>query len=39
VMDEVARRFDQARRILNLVTDSYLFPFRARWFAGPTPGG
>ncbi|HEX8859731.1 MAG TPA: hypothetical protein VGC06_11710 [Actinomycetes bacterium] len=39
VMDEVARRFDQARRILNLVTDRYLFPFRARWFAGPAPGG
>jgi hypothetical protein len=32
VMDEVAERFGQARRILNLVTDSYLFPFRARWF-------
>src|SRR6266568_3663424 len=29
VMDEVAERFDQARRILNLVTDTYLFPFRA----------
>jgi hypothetical protein len=39
VMDEVARRFDQARRILNLVTDSYLFPFRARWFAGPASSG
>jgi hypothetical protein len=39
VMDEVAERFDQARRILNLVTDTYLFPFRARWFPGPSPGG
>lgn len=39
VMDEVARRFDQARRILNLVTDRYLFPFRARWFAGPASSG
>jgi hypothetical protein len=39
VMDEVAERFDQARRTLNLVTDSYLFPFRARWFPGPDPGG
>jgi hypothetical protein len=39
VVDEVAERFDQARRILNLVTDTYLFPFRARWFPGPTPGG
>ncbi len=39
VMHEVAERFDQARRILNLVTDTYLFPFRARWFPGPAPGG
>src|SRR6266536_2662556 len=39
VMDEVAERFDQARRILNLVTDTYLFPFRARWFPGPASGG
>jgi hypothetical protein len=38
VMDEVAERFGQARRILNLVTDSYLFPFRARWFPGPAGG-
>src|SRR6266496_1601161 len=38
VMDEVAERFDQARRILNLVTDTYLFPFRARWFPGPASG-
>jgi hypothetical protein len=39
VMDEVAQRFDQARRILNLITDTYLFPFRQRWFPGPAPGG
>src|SRR6266536_1917221 len=39
VMDEVAERFDQARRILNLVTDTYLFPFRARWFPRPASGG
>jgi hypothetical protein len=38
-MHEVAERFDQARRILNLVADTYLFPFRARWFPGPTPRG
>src|SRR6266511_3194884 len=35
----VGERFDQARRILNLVTDTYLFPFRARWFPGPASGG
>ena len=39
VVEEVAGRFDQARRILNLVTDTYLFPFRARWFPGPAAGG
>jgi hypothetical protein len=32
VMEEVAERFAQARRILNLITDTYLFPFRGRWF-------
>jgi len=32
VVEEIAERFDQARRVLNLVTDRYLFPFRARWF-------
>lgn len=31
----MAERFGQARRVLNLVTDRYLFPFRARWFPGP----
>jgi len=39
VMAEVAERFDQARRILNVVTDTYLFPFRNRWFPGPASGG
>ena len=35
VVEEVAARFTHARRILNLITDSYLFPFRGRWFAAP----
>jgi hypothetical protein len=34
VVEEIADRFDQARRVLNLVTDRYLFPLRARWFPG-----
>jgi hypothetical protein len=34
VVEEVAERFDQARRVLNLVTDGYLMPFRGRWFPG-----
>jgi hypothetical protein len=28
----LAERFGDARRILNVVTDRYLFPFRAEWF-------
>jgi hypothetical protein len=32
VVEEIADRFDQARRVLNLVTDGYLYPFRTRWF-------
>jgi hypothetical protein len=32
VLGELAERFNQARRILNVVTDRYLFPFRDRWF-------
>ncbi|MDP9071619.1 MAG: hypothetical protein M3N68_10160 [Actinomycetota bacterium] len=36
LVEEVAARFTHARRILNLLTDSYLFPFRGRWF--PAPG-
>jgi hypothetical protein len=35
VVEQIAERFGQARRVLNLVTDRYLFPFRARWFPGP----
>lgn len=38
VIHEVAERFDQARRILTLVTDTYLLPFRTRWFPGPADG-
>ncbi|HZU74663.1 MAG TPA: hypothetical protein VE990_18040 [Acidimicrobiales bacterium] len=29
---EVAESFDHARRVLNVVTDWYLFPLRQRWF-------
>lgn len=36
VVGEVAERFDQARRILNLITERHLFPFRDRWM--PSPG-
>jgi hypothetical protein len=32
VVGEVADRFHHARRVLNLVTDRYLFPHRDRWF-------
>jgi hypothetical protein len=32
VLGEVADRFVEARRILNLVTDRHLFRFRDRWF-------
>ncbi len=32
VMSEIGERFDDARRILNAVTDHYLFPLRDRWF-------
>lgn len=31
-LERVAGSFSPARRILNLVTDRYLFPFRAHWF-------
>lgn len=37
VVDEVAERFTPARRILNLLTDRFLFPFRGRWFSPPGP--
>jgi hypothetical protein len=32
VAAEVSRRFRDARRVLNFVTDRFLFSFRARWF-------
>jgi hypothetical protein len=32
VLGELPGRFDQARRVLGLVTDSFLFPARDRWF-------
>lgn len=35
VVGEVADRFHHARRVLNLLTDRYLFPHRDRWFPGP----
>jgi hypothetical protein len=37
LLGDLATRFDQARRFLNLLTDQYLFPVRNRWF--PTGGG
>lgn len=37
VVADLAHHFVQARRILNLVTDRYLFPLRDRWF-GPAMG-
>jgi len=35
VLGEVASGFGQARRILNFLTDRYLFPFRDQWFPLP----
>jgi len=35
VVGEVADQFRLARRALNLLTDRYLFPFRAQWFGSP----
>src|SRR5918996_1173747 len=37
LLDDLATRFDQARRFLNHLTDRYLFPVRNRWF--PSAGG
>jgi hypothetical protein len=37
VVAEVAGRFRQARRVLNHVTDRYLFPAGSPWFAQPGP--
>ena len=36
VLGELAERFGQARRILNVVTDRFLFQFRDRWFRSST---
>jgi hypothetical protein len=36
VVADVAGRFRQARRILNFITDRYLFPFRSSWFGVPS---
>jgi hypothetical protein len=35
LLDDVAARFEAARRFLNFVTDRYLFPRRDRWFPAP----
>lgn len=32
MLGDVAERFGEARRILNFLTDRYLFPLRRRWF-------
>lgn len=32
VIGDLSERFDDARRVLNVVTDKYLFPVRDRWF-------
>ena len=34
VVGDVAGHFHEARRVLNAVTDRYLFPLRSRWFPG-----
>jgi hypothetical protein len=34
VVQSVADRFRVARRVLNFITDHYLFPRRAQWFTG-----
>jgi hypothetical protein len=35
VVGEVADRFQEARRVLNLVADQHLSDHRQRWFPGP----
>ena len=35
VLAAIADQFTDARRILNVVTDTYLFPLRERWFGRP----
>jgi hypothetical protein len=36
VLDEVADGFSRARRVLNFITDRYLFTTRERWFTPPS---
>src|SRR5207248_10582263 len=39
-LGELGAHFAAARRVLNFVTDRYLFPLRQRWFgAGSWPAG
>jgi len=35
VLATIAEHFSDARRILNVVTDRYLFPLREQWFGRP----
>jgi hypothetical protein len=35
ILDDVADRFSSARRVLNFITDRYLFAERDRWFPPP----
>jgi hypothetical protein len=35
VLAAIADTFTEARRVLNLVTDTYLFPLREQWFGRP----
>jgi hypothetical protein len=35
VLDAIAEGFTDARRVLNVVTDTYLFPLREQWFGRP----
>jgi hypothetical protein len=35
VLESIAEHFTHARRILNVVTDTYLFPLRDLWFGRP----
>lgn len=35
VLDAIADGFTDARRVLNVVTDTYLFPLREQWFGRP----
>jgi hypothetical protein len=35
VLAAVAEQFTDARRVLNVVTDTYLFPLREQWFGRP----